>query len=129
MITSMFSRPALHQHSEPAQRILGIAALPPDSVDLARLLAADPAPEVRIAAALRCADLAALASAWEMETDAAVQSALARALGNVLAQSQDSDGARALLEADRCTDAIRVEVARRTQDAERRTQDAARRRS
>ncbi len=120
MITSLFSRSALHQHAEPAQRILGIAALPPDSGDLARLLAADPATEVRIAAALRCADLAALACAWETETDAAVRLALARALGNVLAQTQDSDGAQALLEADRCTDAIRVEVARRTQDAERR---------
>jgi hypothetical protein len=120
MITSLFSRSALHQHAEPAQRILGIAVLPPDSGDVARLLAADPAPEVRIAAALRCADLAALASAWETEADAAVRLALARALGNVLAQTQDSDGARALLEADRCTDAIRVEVARRTQDAERR---------
>jgi hypothetical protein len=120
MITGMFSRPALHQHAEPAQRILGIAALPPDSVDLARLLAGDAVPEVRIAAALRCADLAALASAWEMETDVAVRSALARALGNVLAQSQDGDGARALLLADRCTDAIRVDVARRTQNTERR---------
>ena len=120
MITSLFSRSALHQHAEPAQRILGIAALPPDSGDLAQLLAADPVAEVRIAAALRCADLTALGSAWETETDAAVRLALARALGNVLAQTQDSDGARALLEADRCTDAIRVEVARRTQDAERR---------
>ncbi len=120
MTTSLFSRSALHQHAEPAQRILGIEALPPDSGDLARLLAEDPAPEVRIAAALRCADLTALACAWETETDAAVRPALERALGNVLAQTQDSDGARALLEADRCADAIRVEVARRTQDAERR---------
>jgi len=120
MITSLFSRSALHQHAEPAQRILGIAALPPDSGDVARLLAADPAPEVRIAAALRCADLAALASAWETEADAEVRFALARALGNVLVQTQDSDGARAFLEAHRCTDAIRVEVVRRTHDGERR---------
>jgi len=114
----MFSRSALYQHAEPAQRILGIAALPPNSGDLAQLLAVDPAPEVRIAAALRCADLAALASAWESETDAAVRLALARALGNVLSQSQDCDGARTLLQADRCTDAIRVEVARRTHNVE-----------
>jgi DNA repair protein SbcC/Rad50 len=120
MITGMFSRSALHQHAEPRQRILGIAALPPDSVDLARMLAADPVPEVRIAAALRCTDLTALACAWETEADAAVRLALARTLGDVLAQSQNSDGARALLEADRCTDAIRVEVARRTRDAGRR---------
>ena len=120
MITSLFSRTALHQHAEPAQRILGVAALPPDSGELAQLLATDPAPEVRIAAALRCADLATLTSAWETETDAEVRLALARALGPVLAQTQDGDGARALLAADRCTDAIRVDVARHTQDAERR---------
>ena len=120
MITSLFSRTALHQHAEPAQRILGVAALPPDSGELAQLLATDPAPEVRIAAALRCADLATLTSAWETETDAEVRLALARALGTVLAQTQDGDGARALLAADRCTDAIRVDVARHTQDAERR---------
>jgi hypothetical protein len=76
MITSPFARTALHQHADPAQRILGIAALPPDSSELALLLAADPAPEVRIAAA------------------------------------------RALLAADRCTDAVRAEVVRHTQDAE-----------
>ena len=109
-----------HEHAEPAQRILGAAELAPDSDELARLLAADPAPEVRAAAARRCADLAALAAAWETETDSAVRVALASALGRALAETQDSAGARALLEADHCTDAIRVEVARRAQDAERR---------
>jgi len=118
MITNLFSRTALHQHAEPAQRILGVAALPPDSGELAKLLATDPAPEVRIAAAQRCADLAALASAWETEANAAVRLALASALGDVLAQTQDSAGVQALLAADRCTDAIRIEVARRAQDAE-----------
>jgi hypothetical protein len=120
MITSLFSRSALHQHAEPAQRILGIAALPADSRELAHLLGADPAPEVRIAAALRCDDLAALASAWETEADAAVRAALARALGNVLAQTEDGAGAQALLAADRCTDAIRIQVARAARVAERR---------
>ncbi|HEY5291083.1 MAG TPA: hypothetical protein VIJ43_02080, partial [Burkholderiales bacterium] len=118
MITNLFSRTALHQHAEPAQRILGVAALPPDSGELAKLLATDPAPEVRIAAAQRCADLAALASAWETEADAAVRLALASALGDVLARTQDSALAQALLAADQCTDAIRIEVARRAQDAE-----------
>jgi len=120
MITNLFSRTALHQHAEPAQRILGIAALPPDSGELAQLLAADPAREVRIAAAQRCSDLAALASAWETETDAGVRLALGSALGNALAQTQDSARAQALLAADRCTDAIRIDVARRARDAERR---------
>ncbi len=120
MIANLFSRSALHQHAEPAQRVLGIAALPPDSGELARLLLADPAPEVRIAAAQRCADLPALASAAETEADAAVRLALASALGDALAKTQDSALALALLGADRCTDVIRIEVARHAQDAERR---------
>ena len=57
----------------------GVAALPPDSNELAQLLLADPSTAVRIAAAQRCADLAALASAWEKESDAAVRPALASA--------------------------------------------------
>ena len=120
MITNFFSRSALHEHADPAQRILGAAQLPPDSGELARLLAADPAPEVRVVAARRCADLAALAAAWERETDSRVREALAVALGTALSETHDSAGARALLEADHCTDAIRSEVARRTHDAERR---------
>ena len=120
MITNPFSRSALHEHTEPAQRVLGAAQLAPDSDELAGLLTADPVPEVRVAAAQRCTDLALLAAAWEKETDSAVRVALAAALGNALAETQDSANAQALLEADHCTDAIRAEVARRTQDAERR---------
>ena len=120
MITKLFFRSAPHDHAEPAQRALGAAELPPDSDELARLLASDPAPEVRAAAARRCADLAALTAAWGTETDAAVRVALGSALGDVLSETQDSAGARAQLEADHCTDAIRSEVAHRTQDAERR---------
>ncbi len=120
MITSLFSRSPLHQHADPAQRILGIAQLSPDSAELAPLLVADPAPEVRSAAARRCADLATLASAWETETDQGVRLALAAALSDALAQTPDHAGARTLLEADRCSDAIRVEVVRRAQNAERR---------
>ena len=47
MITKLFSRSALHEHPDPAQRVQGVAALPPDSGELAQLVAADPAPEVR----------------------------------------------------------------------------------
>ena len=78
MITNLFSRTALHQHADPAQRVLGLAALAPDAGELAQLLAADPAPEVRSAAARRCTDLAALAAAWDRETDAAVRLAEAQ---------------------------------------------------
>jgi hypothetical protein len=120
MVTKFFSRSALHEHADPAQRILGAAELAPDSGELARLLAADPAAEVRIVAARRCADLAALAAAWENESDPGVRAAIAAALGATLSETHDSAGAQALLEADHCTDAIRSEVARRTHDAQRR---------
>ena len=120
MISKLFPRSALHTHPEPAQRVLGVAELAPDSSELAQLLTDDPAPQVRVAAARRCANLATLAAAWETETDLAVRDGLASALCNVLSETQDGAGARTLLEADRCTDAIRSEVARRTQDADRR---------
>jgi len=117
MISNLFSRTAPHLHVDPAQRILGVAALAPESDELAQLLAADPVAEVRAAAARRCSALAALASAWDTETDEGVRLALASARGGVLAQAEDSEPARALLAADRCTDAIRTEVARRARDA------------
>ena len=120
MITNLFSRTALHQHADPAQRILGVAALSPDAGELAQLLAGDPSPQVRAAAARRCADLAALGSAWEKESESGVRAALAAALGETLAQAQDGAAAQALLAGDRCTDAIRLDVARRARDAERR---------
>ena len=120
MITNLFSRTAPHQHADPAQRILGVAALPSDSGELAQLLAGDPAPQVRAAAARRCSDLAALAAAWNTETDAGVRPALAAALSAALALTQDGAAAQALLAAEQCSDAIRNEVARRAQDAGRR---------
>jgi len=119
MISNLFSRLPLHQHAEPAQRILGIAALAPDSAELAQLLS-DAAPQVRIAAAQRCADLAALAAAWNAEAEAAVRLALAPALAKALTQAADGERARAILESQPCTDAIRAEVVRHTHDAERR---------
>ncbi len=120
MITKLFSRSALHEHPDPAQRVQGVAALAPDSGELAQLVAADPAPEVRAAAANRCTDLPALAGALATEADPAVRAGLVATLGNVLAEATDGASAVALLEADHCTDAIRAEVARRTPDAERR---------
>ncbi len=120
MITNLFSRAPLHEHADAAQRVAGVAALPPDSDELAQLLATDPTADVRVAAARHCSVLGALASAWQTETDAAVREAVAAALGELLAKTADSAGAQALLAADRCTDAIRIDVARRAQHAERR---------
>ena len=120
MIANFFSPLPLHKHAEPAQRLLGVEQLPSDSEDLAQLLAADPAPEVRAAAARRCADITALSATWGTETDPAVRVAIATALGGALAAAQDGSRARAMLDAGHCTDAIRAEVARRAQDPARR---------
>ena len=120
MITRIFSRTALHEHVDPAQRVQGVAALPANSGDLARLITGDPAPEVRIAAAQRCSELAALATAFATETEPAVRAALAASLGTVLAESTDGAGVAAYLEAEACPDAIRIDVARSTADADRR---------
>ncbi len=108
MITRLFNRTALHEHVEPAQRVLGVAELAPDSEQLKGLLAADPAPEVRAAAARRCADAAALAAALATEVDGTVRAALAAALADALCALPDAATAGALLAGDRCTDAIRA---------------------
>ncbi len=120
MITKRLFGSPLHEHADPAQRVLGASKLPPDSEELARLLATDPAPEVRAAAAARSTDVAALAAAWKTEADPAVRTALAAALGPALAETQQAEAATALLEADDCTDAIRAEVVRCARDADRR---------
>ena len=120
MIANFLSRSPLHRHAEPAQRLLGVQQLPPDSAELAHLLAADSAPQVRIAAAQRCTAIAVLAAAWETEMDHAVRLAIASALGIALTVTPDRACAQATLEADHCSDAIRSDVARRARDLERR---------
>ncbi|MCE9641603.1 MAG: DUF349 domain-containing protein [Betaproteobacteria bacterium] len=97
MINNLFSRTPLHEHAEPAQRALGIAELPADSDELKRLLTADPAAEVRIAAAQRCSDPATLAAAWQTETDAAARKAVAAALGHALDETHDAERRRSAI--------------------------------
>jgi hypothetical protein len=119
LLTEHLFRSTLH-HADPARRVIAVARLPPQSDQLAVLLATDPAPEVRIAAANCCGNLNVLARAWENESDAAVRAALATALGTLLSESQDNAQATALLGAAQCTDAMRADVARRAPDLERR---------
>ena len=121
MATKRLFRSALHRHEDPAQRAIGAAELPPESDELAELLAVDPASEVRVVAANRCANLDALAAAWDSETDPTVRAALASALAAALAETPDDARASALLDAASCTDAIRAEAARRTHDTHRRS--------
>ena len=120
MVSKRLFRPEPHLDADPARRVNGLAALPPQSDELAALLADDPAPEVRLAAANRCTDVAALRAAWSKEADPAVRFAIASALGTALAQTDDASQASDFLASNGCTDAIRAEVARGTTRAERR---------
>src|SRR5512143_3018144 len=118
MVSRLF-RGAAHLDADPARRVEGVAELPPESDEVAALLA-DPAPEVRLAAAKRCASAPALVAAWEKEAEDAVRTALASALGVELARAPDAALASAFLGSDGCPDAIRADVARRAGDADRR---------
>jgi class 3 adenylate cyclase/tetratricopeptide (TPR) repeat protein len=86
--------------------------------DLARLPISDSTPEDRATAARCCADLPSLVAAWQTETHPTVRLALASALADALCEAGDGRAVAALLEADHCTDAIRFEVAHRTQNPE-----------
>lgn len=86
-----------HEHPDPAQRLIGIAALPPDSTVLVQLLGSDPAADVRAAAAKRCGDAAALTAALRSEVEPSVRTAIATSLGAQLAQ--DDERRRVTLEA------------------------------
>lgn len=110
MLDKLFGS-APHEHPDPAQRLLGVAELAPDAPALAQLLAADPAPEVRAAAAARCVDAQALAAALRNETEPRVRAAIVASLGKALATGTDIAAAQALLAAPDCTDALRAAVA------------------
>jgi hypothetical protein len=119
VLDKIFGSP-LHEHTDPAQRVLGVAALPPDSKLLAQLLGSDPSADVRSAVATRCIDPVVLAAALQAETEPSVRSAIAASLGMVLAATADTGIVRSLLAAQECPDAVRAQVALYTQDAQRR---------
>ena len=120
MLDKLFFGSRLHEHADPAQRVVGVAALPGDSSIVAQLLGADPSPDVRCAAAAHCTDTAALARALQAETEPHVRTAIATSLGKRLAEAPDAGAALAMLSAPECTDAVRAEVALHAQDEERR---------
>lgn len=97
MLNKILSRTPLHEHAEPAQRVLGVAELPPESAELHQLLRADPAPEVRAAAGRRCSDGAALAAAWPAEPEPQVRAAIVESLGRCL-DGLDGEKLRAAVE-------------------------------
>jgi hypothetical protein len=120
LLDKLFFGSRLHEHADPAQRVLGVPALPPDSKALVDLLRADPSPDVRAAAAARCGDAAALFAALKGEPEPSVRAAVVQSLGGALATTADTDLVRTVLEAPECSDAVRAEIALRTQDEERR---------
>ena len=121
MITRLFNRTSPLEDPDPAKRLAAMATAAPESPQLAGLVASDPVPEVRAAAAQRCTDFAALTGAWAgPEADANVRTALAAALGALLATSVEDAVATAWLASDACTDAIRGDVACRAPGADRR---------
>ncbi len=120
MISTRLFRTPLHEHADPAQRILGVAELPPDSDELAKLVTQDPDPGVRAAAARRSTQFAALAAGWNAEKEAVAREALESSLAPLVADTADAAAARSLLEAEHTTDGLRAEVARRARDPERR---------
>jgi hypothetical protein len=119
VLDKIFGSP-LHEHADPAQRVLGVAALPPDSKVLAQLLDSDPSTDVRNAAATRCTDPVVLSGALQAETEPSVRSAIASSLGKVLAATADTGIVRSLLAAQECPDAVRAQIALHTQDEQRR---------
>ena len=114
----LFGSP-LHQHPDPAQRVSGVAALPPDAPALVQLLDADPAPEVRSAAAARSTDLAALTAALQREAEPQVRATIAASLGRLLAALPDTEAVVAWLAAPHCTDAVRAALALGADDPKR----------
>ncbi|MBS1162628.1 MAG: hypothetical protein H6R03_524 [Burkholderiaceae bacterium] len=97
MLNKILSRTPLHEHADPAQRVLGVAELPPESAELLNLLRADPAPEVRAAAARRCGDGAALAAGWQADREPQVREAIVESLGRWL-DRVDGEALRAAVE-------------------------------
>src|SRR5512139_1673678 len=69
LLDKLFFGSRLHEHADPAQRVLGVSALAPDAPVLVQMLAADPSAEVRAAAAGRCDNPAALLAAMQAERD------------------------------------------------------------
>ena len=120
MGNGIFSRTPLHQHAEPAQRIMGLGQLAPTSGELAQMLAADPSQEVRIAAAQRCTDLSTLATAWANEAAPGVKNAIANTLAGLLADCEDAEAVRAVLASPEITDSIRADIAHKARDGARR---------
>jgi DNA repair protein SbcC/Rad50 len=120
VLDKLFFGSRLHEHNDPAQRVIGVGALPPDSAALVQLLRTDPSPDVRAAAASACHDAVALDAALRTESDAKVRAAIAGSLGKALATAPDEALVATVLAKPDCPDAVRAGIALHTQDEKRR---------
>ena len=120
LLDKLFFGSRLHEHADPAQRVLGVGALAPDSPVLVQMLAADPSADVRAAAAGRCGNPTALLASLQTEHEPRTRAAIASALANLLSGSTDATAVRAMLDAPECPDEVRAELVLRTQDDDRR---------
>ncbi len=98
MLNKLLSRSSQLEHADPAQRLLAVAELPPESAELAELLRADPAAEVRAAAAQRCSEVAVLGAAWPSEREPQVRRSIAESLARCLDETADGEPLRAAIE-------------------------------
>jgi len=97
VLNKILSRTPLHEHADPAQRVLGVAELPAEAAELLQLLRADPAAEVRAAAARRCGDGAALIAHWQADAEPQVRAAIVESLGRWM-DGVDGEKLRAAVE-------------------------------
>src|SRR4051812_37585311 len=107
MLNKIFPRQPRLDHPDPEQRLQGIAELPAESEDLARVLMSDPAPAVRAAAARHSNNAGLLANALDLEADIAVRRALLDSLSAAAAPEQ----LQTALASDRIADTERADVA------------------
>ena len=121
MLNKIFPRQSRLEHADPAQRLIGLADPGVDMADVSRLLQNDPAPTVRKSAAERSDDADALVLASTADGEPDVRSAASSRLAEILASTIDEDRAKTLISDDRVTDAVRADVARRTELPARRT--------
>lgn len=120
MLNKIFNRQSRLEHPDAAQRVLGLSENDVDAADIERLLRADPAPEVRKAAASRCAAPEALVSAVTTDADSAVREVASTRLAELLSTLDDDAEAATCLSDERLPDAIRAATARRASQAGRR---------
>ena len=109
MLNKIFARGSRLDSTDPSERVLAIAELPADAVELNALLASDPSPLVRAAAARQSGNAPALGAALQREVDHDVRQAALDAL----VTASDPEPLLALLREGGLPDPECADIARR----------------